>query len=271
MTIRLVISDVDGTLVDKAKRLSDATIAAVGRLRAAGVPFTLISARPPSGIAKLVEALAITAPVGAFNGGTIVAAGGAIAARHRLDAAVVAESFAIAEGSGATPWLFAGGRWYLRDPANPHVPRERIAADQEPAAIDDMAALYGEADKLTWVSDDPALLRDLTAKMRARSGDRATIAQSQTYYLDLTDIRANKGDGVAALARAIGVDLAEVAVLGDMANDLPMFARAGLAIAMGQAPEEVRAAADHVTTANDADGVAHAIDTILLPMTEGRT
>jgi hydroxymethylpyrimidine pyrophosphatase-like HAD family hydrolase len=58
-------------------------------------------------------------------------------------------------------------------------------------------------------------------------------------------------------------------VLGDQRNDLPMFARAGLAIAMGQAPEEVRAAAAHVTRANDEDGVAAAIDEVLLPLVKG--
>ena len=67
-------------------------------------------------------------------------------------------------------------------------------------------------------------------------GARATIARSQPYYLDITHRLANKGDGIAALAQAFGVELAQVAALGDMANDLPMFARAGLSVAMGQAP-----------------------------------
>ena len=268
MTLRLVISDVDGTLVNKAKQLTDATVAAVKRLEAAGIPFSLISARPPSGIAALVTTLGIHGPVAAFNGGTIIAPDGSIVERHKLDAEVVARSFAIAEGSGATPWLFAGGRWYARDLANPHVPHERIASGQEPILQDDMTAFYGDADKLSWVSDDHALLDQLQEKMRARDADRATIAKSQAYYLDLTDTRANKGDGIAALARAMGVELADVAVLGDMTNDLPMFARAGTAIAMGQAPAEVRAAARHTSTSNDDDGVAHAIDTILLPMVE---
>ena len=83
----------------------------------------------------------------------------------------------------------------------------------------------------------------------------------------MTHSQANKGDGISALAAALGVAMEDVAVIGDMPNDLPMFARAGMAIAMGQAPEAVRSQAAHVTTSNDEDGVAHAIDTILLPMT----
>jgi Cof subfamily protein (haloacid dehalogenase superfamily) len=267
MSVRLVISDVDGTLVNHAKELTPETIAAVQRLRAAGLHFSLISARPPSGIAPLVTALGQTCPVAAFNGGTILDADGGVIERHVLPQDVVEGCFAIAAGSGADPWLFAGGHWYLFNIANPHVPHERIAAAQEPALIATMAALFADVDKISWVSDDPVLLARLHARMAEAYGDRATIAQSQTYYLDITHLQANKGDGVAGLARIMGVDLADVAVLGDMPNDLPMFARAGLAIAMGQAPAEVRAAARFTSTTNDDGGVAHAIDAILLPMT----
>ena len=95
-------------------------------------------------------------------------------------------------------------------------------------------------------------------------GTQATVGRSQVYYLDVTAPRANKGDGVAALAHAAGVPLPQVAVFGDQRNDLPMFVRAGLSVAMAQGPEEVRAAATHVSTSNDEDGVAVAIDRFIL-------
>ena len=266
MSLRFAISDVDGTLVNKDKKLTQPVIDAVARLQAKGVPFTIISARPPSGIAFLVEALKPTGPIAAFNGGTIIAPDGSILERHALDRSAVEASFAIAGGSAATPWIFAEGRWHIVDPANPHVPHEVLASGQQPAVETDMTHLFGEVDKLTWVSDDPALLHDLQDQMRAAIGGNATIGMSQTYYLDLTHPTANKGDGVATLARIAGVDLAAVAVLGDQFNDVPMFERAGITIAMGQAPEAVKAKAAYISTSNDEDGVAHAIDTILLPM-----
>ena len=266
MTLRLVISDVDGTLVDREKRLTEGTVAAVKRLVAAGLPFSLISARPYSGLGWIAKELALPSPVAAFNGGTIVDGNGNIVERHVLAEAAVRSSFDIAKGSGATPWVFAGGVWHVASTDNPHVPHEVKSAGQQPTICADMEGLFGDVDKLTWVSDDEALLRDLTTKMRDAIGDGATIAQSQTYYLDLTHPKANKGEGVATLARIARVDLADVAVLGDQANDLPMFARAGLSIVMAQAPEAVRAKARYTSTSNDEDGVAHAIDTILLPM-----
>ena len=269
MTLRLVISDVDGTLVDKGKTLTDGTIAAVRRLTAAGVPFSLISARPWSGLDWIVRELTLDTPVAAFNGGTIVDSSGKTIERHVLAEEAVRRSFEIAKGSSATPWVFAGGVWHAPDMDNPHVPHEVKSAGQQPTVRADMAPLFGDVDKLTWVSDDEALLRDLTAKMKAAIGDGATIVQSQTYYLDLTHPKANKGAGITTLARLAGVALADAAVLGDQANDLPMFALAGTSIAMGQAPDAVRAKAGHVSTSNDQDGVAHAIDTILLPMAAG--
>jgi len=69
MAIRLLVSDVDGTLVDPQKQLTDGVIAAVGRLRAAGVGFTIISARPRSGLVPIADALSLDEPIGAFNGG----------------------------------------------------------------------------------------------------------------------------------------------------------------------------------------------------------
>ena len=269
MTLALVISDVDGTLVNHAKALTDETVAAVKRLTAAGLPFSLISARPPSGIAWIVEKLGLEGPVAAFNGGTVLGADGGVIERHVLDEGVVRRSFGIAEHSNAVPWLFAGGVWHCPNTDSPHVPHEILSAGQQPTVTPDMTALFGDVDKLTWVSDDAASLKDLHTRMSSAIGDDATIAQSQTYYLDLTHPRANKGNGVETLARIVGVSLADVAVLGDMPNDLPMFARAGLAIAMGQAPEEVRTKARYTSSSNDDDGVAHAIDTILLPMMRG--
>ena len=77
--------------------------------------------------------------------------------------------------------------------------------------------------------------------------------------------KANKGDGVATLAKAFGVSLEEVAVLGDQANDLPMLTRAGLPIVMANAPDAVREQISVHTRSNADDGVAYAIDTIILP------
>lgn len=261
--IRFVVSDVDGTLVDHDKTLRPATIDAVARLRAAGIGFTVISARPPSGVVPIADALGLDDPIGAFNGGTVFRRSGQVMEAHLVPGDVARGMLELARGSGASVWVFADGRWHADDAENPHVPRERMSSNQEPVIARDFAWLADAAGKITFVSDEPVILERLLDRARDRFGGEATIALSQTYFLDVTALAANKGAGVEALARAAGVSLAETMVLGDMPNDLPMLTRAGLAVAMGQAPAEVRAAAHWITASNDEDGVARAIDRLL--------
>ena len=262
MTIDLVVSDVDGTLVDKHKQLTRGVIAAVERLRTAGLGFTIISARPRSGIMPLADTLGIDAPMGAFNGGTMFKRDGSVLCQHLVDRVVVEGVFALADGTGVDIWVFADDHWYASNAEGTHVASERIASNQAPIIRTDFSDLYDRVDKITFVSDDAALLAGLADRAK-NFGDRATILQSQTYYLDVTALAANKGDGITALSDAIGVPLTATVALGDQFNDVPMFARAAVSYAMGQGPEAVRAKATYVVAGNDADGVAEAIDAIL--------
>jgi Cof subfamily protein (haloacid dehalogenase superfamily) len=261
---RLVVCDLDGTLVDSDKRLRPAEIAAVRRLDAAGIGFAVISARPRSGVMPIVEALGLDGEQAAFNGGTIFRRDGAVVRRETVDEAVVRGMFALTRNVAVEPWVFAGDRWHAAAGRGLHADRERKSSNQEPIVTADFAPLYGDVDKLTFVSDDEPLLRGLREQALARFGARATIVQSQTYYLDVTPLAGNKGDGIRALAASRGVDLADTVAIGDQANDLAMLDRAGFGIVMGNAPDKVKACAGAVTLSNDEDGVAYAIDTLIL-------
>lgn len=260
----LVISDVDGTLVDKNKRLTRATEQAVTRLLAAGFTFTMISARPMSGLAPLAEQLSLDVPMGAFNGGLVFRRDGEILCRHYVDETVAQGAMTLAQDVPVDTWVFADDQWFATTSTGPHVPSERVASRQEPVICGDFNDLLGRADKITFVCDDPAVLDGLRDRILAEHDGQATIVKSQTYYLDITATTANKGDGIARLAHALAAPLDRTIVIGDQANDLAMFRRAGRAIAMGNAPEHVKAEAADVTLANDADGVAHAIDKFIL-------
>ncbi len=261
---RLLVSDVDGTLVDREKRLTNGTIDAVARLHEAGIGFTIISARPRSGLLPLIEQLGLDEPVGAFNGGIVFRRSGEILAHHRIDPAVARGIWAAVGDAPVDRWVFADDRWYASTDQGTHVGSERRASAQEPIVTDDFDALLDRADKITFVSDDQPLLAELAVQVADAWSDNATIAQSQTYYLDVTAPEANKGAGIAALAESFGVPLDETAAIGDQANDLPMLDRAGLAIAMGNAPDSVKARAHHVSRPNDDDGVAWAIDHLII-------
>ena len=263
--IRLLVTDIDGTLVRKDKSLPEANREAIMSLAAAGVTTTLISSRPPSGMVKLAKRLRLAGPMAAFNGGTLFDTNGMIRFAYRLKAADAAAMVRLLNRPGVARWVYADGAWFAAGLDNPHLARERLAAALEPVIRNDFAGLDGRIDKIVGVSDDQELLARLEEQAKAMIGPRATIMRSHPYYLDITHRLANKGDGIAALAKAFGVELAQVAALGDMVNDLPMFARAGLSVAMGQAPACVRNAASAIATTNEEDGVAEAIARFVQP------
>ncbi len=262
--IRLVICDIDGTLVRHDKSLPQENIEAIKDLLARGVAVSLISARPIAGMRPIIAALGLTGPFGAFNGGMVFDHDEAVLADQQIPAGTAQALLAQFAEAGVTRWVFSDGRWLTSNMLDPHSPRERISSGLAPETGDMMAAA-ANADKLVAVSDDPVLLAKIEARARASAGRTASVVRSQTYYLDVTASGANKGDGVTTLAAAFGVPLEQIAVLGDNANDVSMFRVAGLSIAMGQAEPGVQAEADFVAADNEHCGVADGIARFVLP------
>ncbi len=102
------------------------------------------------------------------------------------------------------------------------------------------------------------------AKARETFGEDVSAAQSQPYYLDITHPRANKGEVVRYLSVQLGIPSDRFATIGDMPNDVLMFAHSGLSIAMGNASPEVQRAARRVTASNEHDGFAEAMERFVL-------
>jgi len=261
--IALVVSDVDGTLLTKDKVLTDGTEAAARKLHAAGIGFTIVSSRPTIGMGFLIEPLAITLPVGAFNGSSIVDAGLKPIEQHLIPPAVAQRSLNVLNAFGVDIWLFSNERWYTRNPDGEYVPHEKRAIKADPTIIDDFTPHLAEACKIVGASSDPALLQRCEAAMRQAIGAEATAVRSQTYYLDITPPGHDKGTFVDAMTRRLGIPAAAVATIGDMENDLPMFAKSGVSFAMGNAADGIKQHATHVTDSNERDGFAAAIETVL--------
>jgi Cof subfamily protein (haloacid dehalogenase superfamily) len=264
-SIALVVSDIDGTLVTPDKTLTPAARAAVASLREAGILFVLVSSRPARGMASLIEMLGVTAPCAAFNGAVLFEPGGDVLESHPLADELAHQAMDLAAEAGANAWVFAGDAWYLTDPEGDEVWREKRTVGFEPIRTADLRRVGAPIGKVVAVSDHPERLDLCQARARAAMEGRANVMRSQSYYLDFTDPAATKGAAVTALAARLGVPLSATVVIGDMDNDVSMFAVAGLAIAMGQAPQAVREAAGHVTASNREDGFAAAIRTIVLP------
>ncbi len=263
--IRLLISDVDGTLVTSGEGLTQATIDAAARLRAAGIRLALTSARPPQGLELFASSLGLDTPRGAFNGGTITAPDGTVLEARLLPEQAARDAVSFLEQNGVDVWLFVGSHWQVRNPDAHYVALETRTLQQPPTVVGSFDDLLGRCGKITGTTDNHDLLARLESELSARIGTAANVHRSQAYYLDVTHPDANKGFAATHIARLLGIDLRDVAVIGDQANDLAMFDVAGTAIAMGNAPADVQARAHHVTRPIRDDGWAWAVDHLLLP------
>jgi Cof subfamily protein (haloacid dehalogenase superfamily) len=262
--IRLVVADVDGTLTTSDKVLTDASIAAVHRLQEAGIHFAVTSGRPPRGMRMLIGPLALTDPIGGFNGGLVVRPDLSVLEERQVPPSMVGGILEVLDAHGVDAWCYRGNDWLVRDPEAPHVAREAATVEFEPTVRASFAGVTDEVVKIVGVSDDHGAIAAAEATMQASFGARVAASTSQPYYLDVTHPEATKGSVVAYLARELGIATEEIATIGDGPNDVLMFEVSGLSIAMGNANAQVRARANEVTRSNDEDGVAYAIEHFIL-------
>lgn len=296
--IRAVLSDIDGTLVRSDKSLSPAVIEAVAALREAGIAFSIASARPPRALAGFVDALQLAhpvpsrsgsgaargdspatatpapaadvaatyAPLAAFNGGNIIAPDLHVLDALPLPPTLVREVVAALTDKGLSPWLFTEGQWRIVDPDAPYVDVETRTLGYGPTVVPHFTDRdFAAVDKILAASADFDGLARIEQEIADAFPGKVSTVRSQKYYLDITHPDAHKGTAARAIARHLGIALDEMAVLGDMSNDLPMFDVAGFAIAMGQSDSTIQQRANVVTASNDDDGVAKAIYEWILP------
>jgi Cof subfamily protein (haloacid dehalogenase superfamily) len=261
--IALVVSDVDGTLLTKDKTLTEAAKAAVRRLHEAGIGFTITSSRPTLGMRFLIEPLQITLPIGAFNGSSIVDPQLTPIEQHLIPLPAVQHCLELLNEFGVDIWLFTNDLWLTRNGNGEYVPNEKRAIRSDPTIVADFTPYLSAACKIVGSSADAALLQRCEAAMQKALGAEATAVRSQSYYLDITPPGCDKGTFVQAMAKRLGIATDAVATIGDMQNDLAMFRNSGLSFAMGNATDDVKKVATHVTASNENEGFAGAMEMIL--------
>ena len=259
-TIKLLLADVDGTLVTQEKLLTDRAIAAVRALGEAGIQFTVTSGRPPRGMSMLIEPLDLRPPIAAFNGGLIVDGELREIERHALPDALVPEIIELLESFALDVWVYRGADWYVRDPEGSHVDHEAQTVQFAPSVLESFDGIADGVVKVVGVSDDFDAVARASDAAGERFGHEVSAARSQPYYVDVTHPQANKGAVVRWLSARCGIPTERIATIGDMPNDVLMFAHSGLSIAMGNADREVQRAARHVADTNEQDGFAKAVE-----------
>jgi len=262
--VALVISDVDGTLLDEKKRLSPGAPAAVQRLYAAGIRFSLASARPPRMVRELIDALKVREPFACFNGAVVVGKDEKILREYPMqpsDAQMVADWI---RGHGFELWVWTNNDWLVTSTAGPHVAHHIEGMGRQPTLLTTRDISHLDVLKLVGVSDDYDALAAAEKEFAAKGMSTISATRSSPYYLDVTASGANKGAVVLALSEVLGIPCDKIATIGDMITDTLMFRKSGVSIAMGNAFDDVKALATYTTKSNEEDGFAYAMDTFIL-------
>jgi len=262
--VRLVVADVDGALVTPDKVVTPRAHAAVQKIVETGIAFTITSGRPPRGMKMLIDDLQLQHPVTAFNGGLFVRPDLSVIRENLLPPEAVQPVIDILTRHKLDIWIYNEKDWVVSSRHGPHVDREEWTVKFPPIVVSTFDGLLDRVMKIVGVSDDLGAVARCERDVQQEHGEHVSAARSQPYYLDVTHPKANKGEVITVLSEMLRVPTANIATIGDMPNDVLMFKRSGVSIAMGNASPEVQHEARFVTSSNKEEGFALAMERFVL-------
>ena len=273
-SIRLLAIDVDGTLLDSSHYLRADVKDSVCRLAASGLEVALATARGPAAVREIVRQFDFSPWLICFSGGWIGQLNRSPLQRtnvqldKRIPSADARSILRIAFSHHLEPNVFTPESWRVRNTTAEILEESRIV-NLQPSVVTDLLADGEEPSKIMLIgSKDQASDVLLRIRESIRAFSNATF--SKTNYLEILPAGVNKAKALAVLTEALGLNLLQVAAIGDAANDLEMLSEVGLSIAMGNASSEVKLIAEWVVGTNDEAGVAQAAQRLLYEVHAGR-
>ena len=260
--IKLIMSDIDGTILDKNHQLDSYLIELMPLLKQCNIPFVLASARSPLGIAPISKELGITdCPIACYNG-ALISLGDKILSQYSIDKSelLLLHDFLKKEFPTVSINVYSGKDWLVN------------TIDE---CVEIEATITGESPKVTsladFIRDEKTLVHKLllidntdTIQKLQKTLSSIDFPQTDFYlskdnYLEVTHNQVSKKQALLELANYYQLPLTSIMTLGDNYNDIPMIETAGLGIAMGNAPRDVKTCAKAVTDSNEQNGVSKAI------------
>jgi Cof subfamily protein (haloacid dehalogenase superfamily) len=210
----------------------------------------------------MIGPLALKLPYGGFNGGKIVNPSDmSVVEEICIPPDVVKQAVGVFQQNNIDCWVFVGNEWLIVNPDGDEVQREINTIHTPPTIVPEFTESHFQAvGKIVGPSEDHARIIRVTDELQGLLAGRASAARSQPYYCDVIPPGIDKGRLVELLGERLGIPRSEILVLGDMENDMEMFRKAGFAVAMGNATDDVKELAQAVTLSNEEDGFAAAID-----------
>ena len=267
--IKLIATDLDGTLLNNAHQLTPGTERALKAAMRLGVQVIVATGKTPGGSIGPVRQLGLTTPGVYSQGLVLLNTDGSIRAQIEMDrataraVAVFAETrgFPLAAYSGAD--ILAARRSTLTEFMMAHQEPEPRWMDPLSAAIETRPI-----NKLV-MQVPPEEMAAIRAALAAHVDGQAALVPSMPHILEVMPPGRSKGEGVARLLAELGIDPQDVIAFGDAENDIEMLQMAGIGVAMGNASPVVKGAADFVTASNEEDGVARAVERFILQKAKG--
>jgi len=263
MKYKLIAMDLDGTLNNDQKKITELTRMALMQAQEKGVRLALASARPSPGLFRERDVLRLQDYRGilmSYNGGRIVdAASGEVLFETSMDIEETRSVLRALEKLPVTPILDDGKQFYVTDAAGYKVDYECRNNNMTCTEVKNLADFLNFAPIKILMSVDPEKIAKVQAEIAALLPESLTVVQTAAFYLEVIPRCINKGQGILDICRVLGIDASEVMAFGDAENDIPMLRAAGMGVAMGNAADAVKAAANHITLSNNDDGIAAAI------------
>lgn len=269
MKYKMLVLDVDGTLLNDEKMISKRTLHALRKVQQMGVQIMLASGRPTYGLLPLAKQLELGIYNGyvlSYNGGQVInASNGEVIFERRINPEQIPYLEKKAVKNDFTIMTYNGDTVVCNRPGDAHVEAEAKLNGMKLEVQEFFSALIDYPPcKCMLVSDDEESLMSLETHFKRRLNGVLDVFRSEPYFLEVVGSGVDKGNTLAAVMEKLGIKKEEVVAFGDGVADVSMLQMAGLGIAMGNAPDSVKRCADHVTASNNEDGVAVAIENFLL-------
>lgn len=264
MKYKLVAVDIDGTLLNSEGIITEKTRISIQRAVEKGVIFSICTGRPIQGVEGFNSLLNLDSPFITYNGAMIVMGKSKdILYEQGLSAEASRNILSIGKSLETTIIVWANNKLYAYE-LNERVLDYKQIAKVEPVLIkDEEEVIQSGITKILWY-DDTEKLDHYQDILKTKLKDNVTYCTSRPVFLEFFDSRVSKAVAMEKLGEHFNIKREEMIAIGDGFNDLPMIEYAGLGIAMGNAPEAIKAKANYVTLSNDEDGIAQALDKFVI-------
>ena len=267
MDYQLIALDLDGTLNNDQKVITPGTLDALMAAQRSGLRLALASARPSPGLFKERDILQMGQFGGilmSYNGGRIVdAATAKVLFETSMDMAQTKQVLRFLQTLPVTPILDDGVQFYVTDKNGYKVDYECANNNMTCTEVSNLADFLTFAPVKILMSAKEDEILHIQQIIRENLPPALTVVQTAPFYLEVIPRTISKGQGIRDICGVLGISPAQVIAFGDAENDIPMLQAAGMGVAMGNAAQKVKEAADFVTRSNNDDGIAYALAQLL--------